>query len=1530
MEKSVTEWQILFSMTSGLEDFYTEDEAEYNEKFQDLIDDGDLQYVEQCIRKDYVWNEELEDWDEDWVEVLYDAENYDDYKDTQRASSLTESKDPTYIVCSYYDEKLHGLEDELKTDDWSEVEDFAHRKLMQGNMLEIENTKTGKYRRINPDEYDETFDGEFIVRPEELEETKENNTIKVKWSEHRDYGDFRIDIIQGELEDGRQFLSGDVDSVQVYKKGYNAIKRLNDKAKTDDEDEIEKIEKEMADNEDNVSQQELDQINNQIYNIEELDEKYNVYTLTGEDGVYNSHKVDTVDTIEQAEDRVAELNAETGNNAYYEKADDWWEANAERLIKYAANETPEIIVDLVYGGDYDMYMQNTSKEIALDIYNQLGKEETEKLLNEFEIENLSDKETAERFDKDLDGLKDTLTDLKNTLKTESKDTNRQLQQNYKKSLERELDKVQKEIENAGPGDISGLEDRRDFLMNKIDQLDSDLSRKEESKTNWKSQVKDIFKDMYEVGKPVDPDDVDRFVTELIDEEHIGSEDIRNEMIDYCLELLDNFNDLDMVEESKDVTVDDVKDMFNNLPDNIKSYLENTDNVPTKEIEGTLWFDITQEEKEQLEQFVNYIDTISEDVWRKWDEKTKLDMSSYANNADRICRNCTLKLESKDIKIESKDNKIEVENYHLEDMGGHTMAVFGKLKDGRYFAGNEEVMTLYDEDIWPQYCEDDPDTTIWEQEHTLLSTSRYDTNKENLQIYYDIISQTSFFDEDDLVWFKEHLGLDNNDVADKKQESKLTEETEKDLVPTGLSDAKAKDILNSVIGQMSDGIWENTSQMNRYWQYADIVEQNGELFIKVDRNSYGSGFYGKSDEEVRKFFANKVKQIAKEFINDYHYDIPDLKWDRNCTVECSYLDYNSGATIQDGYRVYDKLLGRIDRIKTESKLVEKTNIELQEEVEINIDDAIYTYLTTKGYETDESAKEFIKDYVVVKTWYEDMTSASSSEIMEKYLVVEVRAELDYDDLSALSSDLDKVVQKYDASSYFDFITGGIIRAYIQVDDKKLTESIDTNKVVTDFQNMVKEQGIHVTRDVLNEYMTDLFENEMETEEDMDNLNEAESWLENYYGLNEIEEYDDETDWLAEEESDALDRFEQRYMSGGNGFTANKKTESKENKDNDFKNAVMELHSYIEANPKTISQDLRKAINNKSLDDYLKTKAAMTDDEIKSFKDKYKLIEDYVRTDLEDIGGWNPQKFKVSLNSARETLQELDDLMEITFNNLYYAPGLSEEFLDELQQFEDGPLDKEYDRIKKAVSDTETREINNSKKPIKKSTKKKTEAVDKSSEDRLQEIANEIKEIPIIKKHTLDHTWLSGSSTKVYPVSTYLDTNGTGHIDIQLDTKRNYFDKAIQQIKDKYPEITDGWFNKTDDSCPANLEFKYDSKSDKNVKTEAVNIEDVNIEKEKEKVNDDLQRAGAKDMIDTENELVDGIKKEIYQYTKQQGLDLEKLRKQGVELETISDTIDKVVGDMVSKSAIEFMDQTGQEINWDFEIKDNDIHIVWGNQ
>lgn len=486
-EKNVTEWQIMFTMTSGLEDFYTEDEAEYNEKFQDLIDDGDLQYVEQCIRKDYVWNEETETWDEDWVEVLYDAENYDDYKDTQRGSVRNEYK---YKVSSYYDMKYLGLEDTFYTNDWTEVEDEAHKKLMQGNCVLIQNLMTGKEIKLSPDEYDETFDGEFIVRPEELDEAKElsdewkekmgNNvhnfpeyefralryaeiygiedyeikdnimiyieklpyegtfehkinldTMKqisaeqigpgymknkeddediptykpvIKSYNETDYGwHNNATTIYGELLDGNWYsYVPDNESIEIYNapitnKYIDTAYNYQTNDERADDEWFDKFQQEH-----NITskytQKEIfnliDELDAKYFNrtnykpVEEskkVEERYNIFTIS-EDGpnVYNSHKVDTVDTIEQAEDRVAEIQAETGNNAYYEKVDEWWDKNAERVINYAGKETPEVIAELVYDGNIDEYMQNTSKQIALDIYNQLGKEETEKLLNEFD------------------------------------------------------------------------------------------------------------------------------------------------------------------------------------------------------------------------------------------------------------------------------------------------------------------------------------------------------------------------------------------------------------------------------------------------------------------------------------------------------------------------------------------------------------------------------------------------------------------------------------------------------------------------------------------------------------------------------------------------------------------------------------------------------------------------------------------------------------------------------------------------------------------------------------------------------------------------------------------------------------------------------------------------------------------------------------------------------------------------------------------------------------------------------------------
>lgn len=198
-------------------DYWENDEEFFNTYYPDKPMDavraacyGSYNYMDDYVRIDVYGNlesvsemgleEEVKAWAADILEQIID--NYDKYQGSyvldeipeefkallekymatrpglseSIQNNLNETNDNTkYIVCSYYDEKVHGLEDELKTNDWSEATSFAYDKLMNGFMVEIENTITGKYKRINPDEYNEEFDGEFIVRPEELEEAKENN-----------------------------------------------------------------------------------------------------------------------------------------------------------------------------------------------------------------------------------------------------------------------------------------------------------------------------------------------------------------------------------------------------------------------------------------------------------------------------------------------------------------------------------------------------------------------------------------------------------------------------------------------------------------------------------------------------------------------------------------------------------------------------------------------------------------------------------------------------------------------------------------------------------------------------------------------------------------------------------------------------------------------------------------------------------------------------------------------------------------------------------------------------------------------------------------------------------------------------------------------------------------------------------------------------------------------------------------------------------------------------------------------------------
>lgn len=109
------------------------------------------------------------------------------------------------------------------------------------------------------------------------------------------------------------------------------------------------------------------------------------------------------------------------------------------------------------------------------------------------------------------------------------------------------------------------------------------------------------------------------------------------------------------------------------------------------------------------------------------------------------------------------------------------------------------------------------------------------------------------------------------------------------------------ILSSVIGQMSDGIWENTRSMEKYWKNLDFgTDAFGNIYLE---DNYGVC------ANVYDFFANKIKQIIKIEIDDGR--TPGLEWSRYCGVRPCYIDglISNNVTAGECYELYELLKGR---------------------------------------------------------------------------------------------------------------------------------------------------------------------------------------------------------------------------------------------------------------------------------------------------------------------------------------------------------------------------------------------------------------------------------------------------------------------------------------------------------------------------------------------------------------------------------------------------------------------------------------------
>jgi hypothetical protein len=133
--------------------------------------------------------------------------------------------------------------------------------------------------------------------------------------------------------------------------------------------------------------------------------------------------------------------------------------------------------------------------------------------------------------------------------------------------------------------------------------------------------------------------------------------------------------------------------------------------------------------------------------------------------------------------------------------------------------------------------------------------------------------------------------------------------------------KAYEILRSVLGQLSDGLWENSRGYEKYWQNFDVFRRsNGQVYFEVNTDRmlvvpgrpyhyYDNPFRQMSDAQFLNWIAAKLKAVIVAELKDE--SIPSREgWKRNnTTFESAYLSYKEKITVADIYVVYDWLKGR---------------------------------------------------------------------------------------------------------------------------------------------------------------------------------------------------------------------------------------------------------------------------------------------------------------------------------------------------------------------------------------------------------------------------------------------------------------------------------------------------------------------------------------------------------------------------------------------------------------------------------------------
>ena len=135
-----------------------------------------------------------------------------------------------------------------------------------------------------------------------------------------------------------------------------------------------------------------------------------------------------------------------------------------------------------------------------------------------------------------------------------------------------------------------------------------------------------------------------------------------------------------------------------------------------------------------------------------------------------------------------------------------------------------------------------------------------------------------------------------------------------VVKTNLKGEDQYEILSSVLGQCSDGIWENNAYMEPYWQFCNVVlnPDTDQVEIAVSSTKQQLSWYKRSwiknpytemtNQEIRNWFARKIKTIINIEAKDNNMV---LSFSKKNEYKMLYLGtYNN--TVSEAVEVYNTL------------------------------------------------------------------------------------------------------------------------------------------------------------------------------------------------------------------------------------------------------------------------------------------------------------------------------------------------------------------------------------------------------------------------------------------------------------------------------------------------------------------------------------------------------------------------------------------------------------------------------------------------